>query len=285
MWSTLTRILMLLLHTAQSEEDTETLQKLHLIVASPGDTVRLSCSPPPRYDEWAVTWYKEQRDRSLHRISQSYRKEKLQGKDSGWGLQHSISRVQRNDSGVYYCLSEPSFNPRFINGTRLIVADASRPSHSILVPFPLEGPQPDRSVPRLCLTFDADPKWENVSWDAREGSSRDWKGVGVLDEDGAFSVWHLEMVPWTEKASSCALQESGSTSSETPTSPGTCLYSVYIGIPCIFLLLVLSLALLFWKHQARGVPEQDANQIPRRETPQTDYAEVSYENRDALCED
>ncbi|KAL8184835.1 UNVERIFIED_CONTAM: hypothetical protein K2H54_030360 [Gekko kuhli] len=132
-----------------------------------------------------------------------------------------------------------------------------------------------------------------------------------MDEDGVFSIWHLEMVPWKEwseeKAYSCLLRENGTSGAVTSTDTGTCIYSLYIGIPSIVILLVPLLILLFRKHRARGnalgIQSEEQIEYPggRRHSPvlslatvnhleagdptSTDYAEVHYKNTDVLCVD
>ncbi|CAM9122661.1 unnamed protein product [Bubo scandiacus] len=89
----------------------------------PGETAELSCHTSHASD--SVNWYKEKPDGGLYWIywssEFSFTKGKYLGKKkSQWIFSLSISPVQREDSGVYYC-SSSDFFPLFGNGTRLIV--------------------------------------------------------------------------------------------------------------------------------------------------------------------
>ncbi|XP_054851840.1 uncharacterized protein LOC129340991 [Eublepharis macularius] len=289
MWFDFAGMILLFLHTARSQENTKIIEKLEEIAASPGDKVQLRCKPQLSSHEWSIIWYKERQDKSLQRIYVSFRNSYLDGKYSGRMPNLTISNVQRNDSGVYYCGIDNSWNVRIVSGARLIITGTPRPRLSTLVPSSLEGMQLDDSVPLLCLMSGASPAWDNFSWDISKELSQDQKGVGEIDKEGVFSIWHLEMIPrreWTEeKARTCSLQENRDTSAAMPTDTGNCRRYLYLGIPSIIVLLVLPLILLFRKHLARRNAEQGASQTPLREIPQTDYAEVHYRSGNVLCED
>uniref|UniRef100_A0A493T1R3 Ig-like domain-containing protein n=1 Tax=Anas platyrhynchos platyrhynchos TaxID=8840 RepID=A0A493T1R3_ANAPP len=90
---------------------------------SPGATAELSCSISGSTDR--ANWYREKPDGSLEWIYWSAAASNPKGKYSGTvrapGIfSLSISNVQREDSGYYYCTSSVSHS-QFGNGTRLLV--------------------------------------------------------------------------------------------------------------------------------------------------------------------
>uniref|UniRef100_A0A493TC34 Ig-like domain-containing protein n=1 Tax=Anas platyrhynchos platyrhynchos TaxID=8840 RepID=A0A493TC34_ANAPP len=89
----------------------------------PGATAELNCSISGSTDR--ASWYREKPDGSLEWIYWSAAASKPNGKYSGmmraWGIfSLSISDVQREDSGYYYCTSSVLYS-QFGNGTRLLV--------------------------------------------------------------------------------------------------------------------------------------------------------------------
>uniref|UniRef100_A0A8C8ADP3 Ig-like domain-containing protein n=1 Tax=Otus sunia TaxID=257818 RepID=A0A8C8ADP3_9STRI len=92
--------------------DVEVLQRPRQLWARPGGTAELSCHTSQASS--SVDWYKEKPDGGLNWIYRSPELSSLKRRYSGrktssWIFSLSISPVQREDSGVYYCSSSDSF--------------------------------------------------------------------------------------------------------------------------------------------------------------------------------
>ncbi|XP_030398465.1 uncharacterized protein LOC115639620 [Gopherus evgoodei] len=205
-----------------------------------------------------------------------------------------ISNVQREDSGVYYCglFSFIYVQPNFGNGTRLIITDASEPRLSILVPSTPEDAELPSVIPLLCLLSDFTPPWSAVLWDIGEEASEGLMDAGAIDGNGIFSVWSLMTIPsetWNQKTTcNCTAKENSPGRSISATvfketerrDTGDCRIVFYAGLPCIFTLLLIQLLILLWrKCPIRGRAVQRENPIPMRQNPQTEYAALTYNNR------
>lgn len=99
----------------------------------PGEMAELSCcvSDHSQY----VNGYKEKPDGSLYWIYRNLNYPSPGGKYSGrsetWGsFSFTISSVQREDSGVYYC-SSSNFYELFGDGTRLVVTSECLAGHPV----------------------------------------------------------------------------------------------------------------------------------------------------------
>ncbi|XP_061462525.1 uncharacterized protein LOC133375059 isoform X2 [Rhineura floridana] len=279
------RIILFSLQTAPSQGSSEMSQKLPRILASPGDTVDISCSHLDGSSHWTVIWYKENEGKSLHKIGQSSRYSKLEGKYSSKGHKLIIRNAQRNDSGVYYCAASAGQNFRFTSRTRLIISDPSRPSLAIFTPSSLEESQHHNSLPLLCVFDSADLDWDFISWNISGEPSQDRNFVDITNEEGDVSIWSLKLIPpgpETERVSfTCSDPEKKHTSFGTapatpaPTYSENCFPTLYFGVPCVVLLLLTSpVILLFRKRLDRGNAEKPAHQIPLGEIPETQYAEL-----------
>uniref|UniRef100_A0A8B9SZ21 Ig-like domain-containing protein n=1 Tax=Anas platyrhynchos TaxID=8839 RepID=A0A8B9SZ21_ANAPL len=117
-------LLLLLTGTSPaSAEELQIQQSPAELWLSPGATAELNCSISDT--PWRASWYREKPDGSLERIYWSAVASKQNGKYSGTvrarGIfSFTISNVQREDSGYYYCTSSVSHS-QFGNGTRLLV--------------------------------------------------------------------------------------------------------------------------------------------------------------------
>ncbi|XP_053867273.1 immunoglobulin gamma-1 heavy chain-like [Malaclemys terrapin pileata] len=293
-------VILVCLHMAASDEGIQILQSPAQVWRTPGQTAQLDCSPSKK--EWSIVWYKEQQSGSLQWIYQSSRYATSNGKYSSKvdltanNFSLTISNVQRNDSGIYYCgLSASVYvQPNFGTGTRLIVTDASEPSLSILVPSTPEDAELPPVIPLLCLLSDFTPPWSAVLWDTGEEASEGQTDAGAIDGNGVFSVWSLMTIPsetWNQKTiCTCTAKESSTgrsisatVSKETERSDSSdCEIVFYAELPCIFILLLIQLLILLWrKCPVRGRAVRRQKEIPMRQIPQTEYAALTYNNRNA----
>ncbi|XP_077178689.1 immunoglobulin lambda-1 light chain-like isoform X1 [Paroedura picta] len=290
----LAAMILLSLHTAESQGHRRIQPKVGEIWASPGTEVTIPC----RFPSWmkpstsSTPWYKEEQNRSLRKIYHSSVFSKPSGKYSSpsdaqrYGSL-TISNVQRNDSGVYYCVSPASKLVGGLQRTRLIVTGTSGASFSILAPASLPEDHLHHDVPLLCLVFDADPAWESVSWDIDGETSQVPKEVDMIDVNGVFNIWSLRLVPpktWTQRAlNGCSVQQNGSIRAGLSTNTGNCNPVLYFGVPCIIILFViLAVILQCRKHLARGKAESPASQVRMRESLQVDYAELRYNRQNVV---
>ncbi|XP_043357729.1 T cell receptor alpha chain MC.7.G5-like isoform X2 [Dermochelys coriacea] len=293
-------VILVCLHMVASEEGIQILQSPAQVWQTPGQTAQLDCNPSIK--EWSVVWYKEQQSGSLQWIYQSSRFATSNGKYSSKvditanKFSLNIINVQRNDSGVYYCgLSASVYvQPNFGNGTRLIVTDASKPSLSILVPSNPEDAELPPVIPLLCLVSDFTSLWSVDLWGMGEEVSHGLMDAGAIDGNGVFSVWSLMIIPsqmWNQETiCNCTAKESitgrsisATVSKETEKrDAGDCWIVFYAGLPCIFILLLIQLLILLWrKCSIRGRAVQRQKEIPMRQIPQTEYATLTYNNRNA----
>ncbi|XP_067425634.1 immunoglobulin gamma-1 heavy chain-like [Emydura macquarii macquarii] len=276
-----------------SQEGISIQQSPAQILLAPGKTAQIDCKLSTRREY--VLWYKELQNGSLHGIYQSYAYAALPHEKYSSQVNITtntfsliLNNVQREDSGVYYCGLAAYIYPNFGSGTRLIVTDASEPRLSILTPAVLEDAELPAVIPLLCLLSDFTPPWTTVLWDTgEEEESEGQVDAGAIDGKGVFSVWSLTTIPserWnqattctcTAKDSSTGRRVNATVSKET----GNCDSVLYVGLSCIFILLVIQLLiLLFRKCPTRaGRAVQPGNQIPMRQISQfqTEYAAVRY---------
>ncbi|CAM5174912.1 unnamed protein product [Eretmochelys imbricata] len=288
-------MILVYLRMAASEEGVQIQQSPAQLWLTSGQTAKLYCRISK--EEWRVRWYKEQQNGSLHGIHQSSEFEPSNGKYSSKvnitanTFSLLISNVQRDDSGVYYCGLSASvyLQPNFGNGTRLIVTDASEPTLSILVPSNPEDAELPPVIPLLCLLSDFTPPWSAVLWGMGEEVSQGLMDAGAVDGNGVFSVWSLTRIPsetWNQETiCNCTAKESSTGRSISVTvsrETGDCRIVFYTGLPCIFILLLIQLLILLWrKCPIRGRAVQRQKEIPMRQIPQTEYATLTYNNRNA----
>ncbi|KAH1179797.1 hypothetical protein KIL84_005847 [Mauremys mutica] len=118
--------------------------------------------------------------------------------------------------------------------------------------------------------------------------------AGAIDGNGVFSVWSLTTIPsetWNQETIyNCTAKESSTGRSINVTvsreterrDAGDCGIVFYAGLPCIFSLLLIQLLILLWrKCPVRGRVVQRQKEIPMRQIPQTEYATLPYNNRNA----
>ncbi|XP_061462667.1 uncharacterized protein LOC133375135 [Rhineura floridana] len=268
---------------ARWQGNAEIPQKLAQISASPGATVSISCNIPTGSFPGKVIWYKEEHDGRLCTIKVEY----LLGIKDGCQVNLTKQNLQKNDSGIYYCAALSINDFKIMSSTRLIVLGASQPRLSIFVPSTLEAADRNLSIPLLCVFFDTNPdRNTTLSWSSGGNTSQDQQHGDLIDWEGTFSIWSLKLIPperWTHGMPySCSDQENRNFTAVVPknvvpVNTGNCRYILYVGLPCVLLLLLIppSVLLLFRKRLAgAGNAGGPADQIPMRVIQQTDYAEV-----------
>ncbi|KAJ7307188.1 hypothetical protein JRQ81_009176 [Phrynocephalus forsythii] len=268
------------LHAVKPLESSEASQGMSRIVASLGENVTINCTIPAYLGE-EIFFYKEKQDQSLLKIDFSSKYSKLEAKDQ---QVLTIHNVQRNDSGVYYCAAYLNQTFTVTNGTMLIVSGASNLRLAILVPSYQEETQVNYDIPLLCLFFDANPSRGIVSWNIRGETSQEQKDFEVINEEGAFTLWSLKLIApktWSQGISfTCSDPTNRTITAQIPKEAevpktGICWSVLHFGLPCIVIILLsLSLSLLFRKHLPGGNAKKLGNQIPMRQIPQTEYAEL-----------
>ncbi|CAI5798492.1 immunoglobulin gamma-1 heavy chain-like [Podarcis lilfordi] len=210
-------------------------QDLTLIWASPGDMADIHCPVVNETFLLMVSWYKEDEGKNLRRIYESFPYAKqVQGRYSSQGQGLRISDVQRNDSGVYYCATT-----RLMRGTRLVISDA-------------------------------DPKGDFNAWNTSGETSQDQNYITMANGNGDFSIWSVKLITPTQVPDTCSEKRNVGSPAEN------CISILYFGVPCVvaIILLIPLSALFFRKLLHTGIAEKPGNQIPMREIPQTEYAEL-----------
>ncbi|XP_044304635.1 immunoglobulin gamma-1 heavy chain-like [Varanus komodoensis] len=265
-----------------------------------GGTVTLTCNLPVGQPSGRtlVHWYKEKQGRSLDWIFTCSDFSKPDGKysnrpDTTTRSSLIISNVQRNDSGLYYCVKYNSEHPEFLEGIRLIITDDSRTDFSLLVSPFFEELWHNHTLPLLCLFLDVHPSWKPVSWNTSSKTSQNQLDIGVTEAHGRFSIWSIWLVlpeaPFQGKALGCAAEGNRNFSAifqknRKSRSPENCVLKLCLGGPWIPILLLI-LLLLFRKRCARGNAAQPANPRLMGEIQQTTYAEVHFNNQNMAFTD
>ncbi|XP_049662662.1 uncharacterized protein LOC126041276 [Accipiter gentilis] len=256
--------LLLLLPGPTSAEGRNIQQSPRQLWVLPGETAELSCrvSDHSQY----VNWYKEKPDGSLDWIYRNLNYtspgRKYSGRSETWGsFSFTISSVQREDSGVYYCSSSNVYT-LFGDGTRLVVTNASEPKLSILVPVDVEEPrQPLTSIPLLCHLHDLPPGWDTVRW--QPGGEVTPVTAATVDKDGVLSAWSITWVSaeWWDGAAACTALENGMgktisvTITKRPGEEAQPSWPLALGLSCVSLLFLLQLTILLCRRRlARGDP-------------------------------
>ncbi|XP_074784895.1 uncharacterized protein LOC141971455 [Athene noctua] len=247
--------LLLLLPGAASAEGRWIQQRQRQLWARLGETAELDCDISNASD--SADWYREKPDGSLNWIYRSSVFSSTKGKYTGKKRTQrifslSISGVQREDSGVYYC-SSSDFLPLFGKGTMLIVTNATEPELSILVPVDAE--EPPARIPLLCHLRDVPRGWDTVRW--QPGGEVTAVTASALDERGVLSAWSIAWVPaqrW-DGAATCTALESGtgrnlSVAIAKGLGEGQCpSWPLALGLPCVSLLFLLQLILLLCRRR------------------------------------
>uniref|UniRef100_A0AAQ5YS38 Ig-like domain-containing protein n=1 Tax=Amphiprion ocellaris TaxID=80972 RepID=A0AAQ5YS38_AMPOC len=170
----------------------------------PGQTVSITCRSSS-YVSNEVDWYLQKPGQAPKLLiwwasnRQSGVSDRFSGSYSGNDFTLTISGVQAEDSGVYYCQSYHSSNfvslwYTFGGGTRLDVGRDVHPSLTVLPPSREELQQGKATL--MCLANKGFPSDWSLSWKVDGSSSSSssisssWeesRSPGVLQEDGLYS--------------------------------------------------------------------------------------------------
>uniref|UniRef100_A0AAY4AUT9 Ig-like domain-containing protein n=1 Tax=Denticeps clupeoides TaxID=299321 RepID=A0AAY4AUT9_9TELE len=188
-------------------------------VAQPGDTVKINCKTSTSVSR-SLHWYLQKPGEApkLLIYGATARQSRTPGRFSGTGSGSdfilTISGVQGEDAGVYYCQQRtvPLWFT-FGGGTSLSVGTRTRPTVTILSPARDEL-STQHSL--LCLANRGFPSDWTLSWTV-DGSSRTGaSSSGVMDKDGLYS-WSGSLTLSSEEWSSAKkVTCQASHSSESP---------------------------------------------------------------------
>nr|BAB59095.1 immunoglobulin light chain precursor [Seriola quinqueradiata] len=171
-----------------------------------GQTVSVDCraSPTvPHYtgSQYYLSWYLQKPGEApkllIYRTSDRFSgiSSRFSGNGAGNGVDFTltISGVQAEDAGVYYCQSYHYINSQWVftfgAGTRLDVGSDARPTLTVLPPSSEELQQEKVTV--LCLANKGFPSDWSLAWKVEgSSSSSSWeesRSPGVLEKDGLYS--------------------------------------------------------------------------------------------------
>ncbi|XP_041094983.1 uncharacterized protein LOC121306992 isoform X2 [Polyodon spathula] len=167
--------------------------------ARPGESVRLQCSIGTELEESSlISCYRERLGGVLELLAQFIQNALTNGRYTGeihnknGNFSLTIGNVQRNDSGLYFCIVRASgtFTPG--RSSRLVVADPQRtPSVQLFSPVSAEGESGwTEPVPVVCLVRDASPLWGPVLWTIPGLSAEPPPGLDevLIEPDGSYTV-------------------------------------------------------------------------------------------------
>nr|AAK97643.1 immunoglobulin light chain [Salmo salar] len=162
----------------------------------PGETVSISCTASSStYNN--LQWYLQKPGEApkLLVYSTTNRQSGIPGRFSGSGSGSSytqftltISGVQAEDAGDYYCQQGYSTPYTFGGGTRLDIGSDVRPTLTVLPPSSVELQQGKATL--MCLANKGFPSDWKLGWKVDGSSSSTWEvtgSPGVLEKDGHYS--------------------------------------------------------------------------------------------------
>uniref|UniRef100_A0A674D9G4 Ig-like domain-containing protein n=1 Tax=Salmo trutta TaxID=8032 RepID=A0A674D9G4_SALTR len=160
---------------------------------SPGKTVSISCTASSDIGI-NIQWYLQKPGEApkLLVYDATNRQSGIPGRFSGGGsgsqFTLTISGVQAEDAGDYYCQQRYNYPYTFGGGTRLDIGSDVRPTLTILPPSSVELQQGKATL--MCLANKGFPSDWKLSWKVDGSSSNIWevtRSPGVLEKDGHYS--------------------------------------------------------------------------------------------------
>nr|AAK97642.1 immunoglobulin light chain [Salmo salar] len=159
----------------------------------PGKTVSISCTASSSISNY-LSWYLQKPGEApkllVYRATnrQSGIPGRFSGSGSGSQFTLTISGVQEEDAGDYYCQQGASFPYTFGGGTRLDIGSDVRPTLTVLPPSSVELQQGKATL--MCLANKGFPSDWKLGWKVDGSSSSTWEvtgSPGVLEKDGHYS--------------------------------------------------------------------------------------------------
>uniref|UniRef100_A0A667WMH6 Ig-like domain-containing protein n=1 Tax=Myripristis murdjan TaxID=586833 RepID=A0A667WMH6_9TELE len=193
---------------------------------SPGQTVSIRCKASTSVGGW-LAWYLQKPGEApkllIYQATnlQSGVSSRFTGSGSGSDYTLTISGVQAEDSGVYYCQQSSSWT--FGGGTRLEFGSDAPPTLTVLPPSREELQQGRATL--MCLANKGFPSDWRLAWkvDGSSSSSSSWeqsRSPGVLEKDGLYSwssTLRLTADQWSKLGSVTCEATQGSQSPQTET--------------------------------------------------------------------
>uniref|UniRef100_A0A667WMI0 Ig-like domain-containing protein n=1 Tax=Myripristis murdjan TaxID=586833 RepID=A0A667WMI0_9TELE len=187
---------------------------------SPGQTVSIRCKASTSVG-W-LQWYLQKPGEAPKLLiysattRQSGVSSRFSGSESGTDFTLTISGVQAEDAGVYYC--QQSDSTPF---TQLDVGSDARPTLTVLPPSREELQQGKATL--MCLANKGFPSDWRLAWKVDGSSSSSWeqsRSPGVLEKDGLYSwssTLRLTADQWRKLGSVTCEATQGSQSAQTET--------------------------------------------------------------------
>nr|ACO08651.1 Ig kappa chain V region K29-213 [Oncorhynchus mykiss] len=160
----------------------------------PGQTVSLNCKTSSNvYSNNRLAWHQQKPGGApklliyLATTLQSGTPSRFSGSGSGSDFTLTISGVQAEDAGDYYCQSYHSGNVwTFGSGTRLDVGSNSAPTLTVLPPSS-EELSSTTTATLTCLANKGFPSDWTMSWKVDGTNKNQETSPGVLEKDGLYS--------------------------------------------------------------------------------------------------
>uniref|UniRef100_A0AAY4CKD6 Ig-like domain-containing protein n=1 Tax=Denticeps clupeoides TaxID=299321 RepID=A0AAY4CKD6_9TELE len=164
----------------------------------PQDSVVLKCGTSSGIDGWGLNWYQQKPGEApkllikAADVRHTGTPERFSGSGSSGGSDFTltISSIQAEDAGDYYCQSRHSISGSYVftfgGGTRLELGTITRPTLSVLPPSK-EEVSSTGSASLVCLANKGFPPGWSLSWKVDGSSKSGEDGHGVLQKDGLYS--------------------------------------------------------------------------------------------------
>ncbi|KAM9384916.1 immunoglobulin kappa light chain-like isoform 3-T3 [Pholidichthys leucotaenia] len=211
-----------------------TVTQAAAVTSDLGGSVPIKCRVSQQVEScssaYCLAWY-QQKDGETPKLLIYYTNQQMSGvssrfsgSGSGTDFTLTISGVQAEDSGVYYCQPAHYINSQWVytfgGGTRLHVGRDVRPSLTVLPPSREELQQGEATL--MCLANKGFPSDWSLSWkvdDSSSSSSREEsRSPGVLQKDGLYSWSSTLRIPADQWEKVVSVTCEATQGSQTPLS-------------------------------------------------------------------